>query len=451
MIVPGSRLLTWMILLVIPFGGVGIALPSAGMIASLLVAGFALIVLADAAVSWRCLNGLSVAGGGIVRLSKNRGGHFLLVLKNDGTKLSKVQVGLAFPAGIHSPQEKCSVALPPDDPVSQIAWSCIAVNRGVYRLDPCYLEAASKLGFWTIRRAKPLDLEIRVYPNILTERKHVPALFLRRGMFGIRSQHQVGKGKEFEKLREYQPGDSYEDIHWKATAKRGYPVTKVFQMERTQEVYVVIDTSRLSGRPDPRAAGEDATRDVPPILERSLNAGLILGRAAERQGDLFGMLAFGDRMLNFVRAQKGKAHYRACIEAMCRLKPENVTPDFDDVCSFIRTHLRRRALIVFLTQLDDPILAESFVRHMDLIRRQHLVIVNMLTPVSIRPLFSAPEEVTTLDDLYEELGGHLRWQSLRDLHLTLHRRGILFFQVASEKLSAHLVTQYMNVKQRQRL
>ena len=163
------------------------------------------------------------------------------------------------------------------------------------------------------------------------------------------------------------------------------------------------------------------------------------------------MLAFGDRMLSFVRAQKGKAHYRACVEAMCRLKPQNVAPDFDEVCSFIRTHLRRRALIVFLTQLDDPLLAESFVRHMDLIRRQHLVVVDMLTPPSIRPLFSAPEEVAVADDLYAELGGHLRWQSLRDLQLVLRRRGVQFFQAASEKVSAALVTQYMNIKRRQRL
>ena len=69
---------------------------------------------------------------------------------------------------------------------------------------------------------------------------------MNRGAFGVHAQRQVGQGREFEKLREYAPGDSYIDIHWKATAKRGRPVTKLYQVERTQEVYVIIDASRLA-------------------------------------------------------------------------------------------------------------------------------------------------------------------------------------------------------------
>ena len=56
---------------------------------------------------------------------------------------------------------------------------------------------------------------------MLTERKNLAALFLNRGSFGVHAQRQVGKGRDFEKLREYIPGDGYDEIHWKATAKRG--------------------------------------------------------------------------------------------------------------------------------------------------------------------------------------------------------------------------------------
>jgi hypothetical protein len=37
-------------------------------------------------------------------------------------------------------------------------------------------------------------------------------------------------------------------VHWKASAKRGQLVTKVYQVERSQEVYVIVDASRLSAR-----------------------------------------------------------------------------------------------------------------------------------------------------------------------------------------------------------
>ena len=97
---------------------------------------------------------------------------------------------------------------------------------------------------------------------------------------------QIGRGREFEKLREYVAGDGLDEIHWKAAARRGRPITKVFQVERTQEIYVIIDASRLSAR----TMGEETA------LEREVAGALLTGAAAERAGDLFGLAAFSDRV-----------------------------------------------------------------------------------------------------------------------------------------------------------
>ena len=125
-----------------------------------------------------------------------------------------------------------------------------------------------------------------------------------------------------------------------------------------------------------------------------------------------------------------------------------MTPDFDELSTFIRLRLRRRALLLFLTSLDDPVAAESFVRNMDLLCRQHLVLVNMLQPPGVRPLFSN-DQVSTANELYGELAGHMRWQGLRELEKVLQRRGVRLSLLQSEKLAADLVSQYVNVKQRQ--
>jgi uncharacterized protein (DUF58 family) len=246
-------------------------------------------------------------------------------------------------------------------------------------------------------------------------------------------------------LREYVPGDGYDEIHWKATARRGKPITKVFQIERTQEVYVIVDASRLSAR----TPESDATPGTS-TLERFVTAALVLGLAAEEQGDLFGLLTFTDKVEKFVRAKNGREHYSACRDALYTLQPKIVTPDFDELCTFIRLRLRRRALLVFLTALDDPALAESFARNMDSLRRQHLVLVNMVQPPGVNPLFTSPD-ITGLDDLYQQLGGHLRWQNLRELQKVLQRRGVQFSLLNNERLSAELVSQYLGVKQRQLL
>jgi len=177
---------------------------------------------------------------------------------------------------------------------------------------------------------------------------------------------------------------------------------------------------------------------------------LVLGLAAEQQGDLFGLLTFTDKVDHFVRAKNGKAHYNNCREALYTLEPRIVTPDYDELCTFLRLRLRRRALLVFLTSLDDSLLAESFVRNIELIRRQHLVLVNMLQPPGATPLFTNPN-LATMDELYQHLGGHLLCQKLRELEKILQRRGVRFSLLQDERLSAELVSQYLSVKKRQLL
>ena len=118
------------------------------------------------------------------------------------------------------------------------------------------------------------------------------------------------------------------------------------------------------------------------------------------------------------------------------------------MAAFLRTRLRRRALLVFLTSLDDPVIAEQFSQAMELLSRHHLILVNMLPPPNVKPLFRE-ENVRTPDQVYEQLGGHLRWQALRELELQLSQHGVNFKLLENELMSAQLVTQYLNVKRRQ--
>ena len=99
--------------------------------------------------------------------------------------------------------------------------------------------------------------------------------------------------------------------------------------------------------------------------------------AAERQGDHFGFVSFDDRLRSFIPAKSGKAHFGACRDAIYNLKTSLVSPDFNEVFSFIGSRLRRRALLVFLTSLDDPLLAESFSHAIEVISRRHLILVGM--------------------------------------------------------------------------
>jgi uncharacterized protein (DUF58 family) len=440
MIVPRSRLLWLVAFAILPGAAVAAFIPWTTWIAAGVAATALVLAAVDAFLSRRKLDGFRVVLPGIVRFAKDRDASFEVRVERDRDTEEELRLGFAFPTEIVPENEDLVTVLPAGATAAKLDWKCTPKQRGSYRLDRCYLESASQFKLWAIRASTAVDCEIRVYPNLLSDRESAASLLLNRGHPGTHVQRQVGQGREFEKLREYSSGDSFDEIHWKATARRGHPITKVFQIEKTQEVYVLIDSSRLSAR---ESGGG-------PILEQFITAGLLLGVSAERQGDLFGLLSFSDRVERFVPAKSGKSHYSACRDALYTVKPRLVSPDFYDLCTFIRLRLRRRALFLVLTELDDPVLAESFERSIRLISRQHLILVNALKPPGLAPVFQSPA-VESEADIYSSLSGHMRWQKLQEVAKRLKQRGVQFSLLEPQNLALQLTAQYRSVKQRQML
>ena len=458
MIVPRNRLLWVVAGVVLPLGAVPALAPALGWAALALAAGTILAAMLDASLGLGSLDEIELAPSAPIRLTRGRAGQVVLLARNLSGRTRELRFGLAFPPQVPSPAEELTAVLPAGaDGWRSVAWNCLPLERGRYEMERCYLEGATPLGLWAIRRAVPVCLELRVFPNLARERRHLAALFLHRGGHGLHPHRQLGQGREFEKLREYIPGDTWNEMHWKATAKRGRPITKVFQLERTQEVYVLVDASRLSRRPAGKteispAEGKLAEALVlgDTILERYVQAALILGLVAQRQGDLFGLLTFTDRVQGFVRAGGGQAHFNRCRNVLFDLQPRPVSPEFDELASFIRLRLRRRSLLVFLTHLDDPVLSESFLRAMRMLRSHHLVVAHMLRPPDARPVF-AGAGVETVDDIYRRLGGHLVWNGLAELEQVFQRQGLHFSLLDHEGLCLQLVSRYAQIKQRQLL
>ncbi len=448
MIVPRTRLILWVSLIVLPFAAIGATVPGAFAISAALIGGLVAVVLADALLAQGRLDGIRVELPELVRLQKDRPGTLEVHLHNEAQTARELRLGFAFPQEIAAADDRTTL-LPAGAELSRIEWDLAPTMRGQYLLERAYLEAPSTLGFWSVRANQAVRSELRVYPNLFDERKNVAAVFLRRSELGAQTQRRAGQGREFEKLREYLPGDCLTDVHWKVSAKRGHPVTKVFQIERTQEVYVIVDASRLSAREVPMEGKTGQATPTTTVLERYVTAALILGLAAEQQGDQFGLVTYSDRVLSFVRAKSGQAHYDACRDRLYTLQPQGVSPDFEELCSFIRLRLRKRALLIFLTALDDPMLAESFAKATELISRQHLLLVNMVQPAGAEALFSGAAPIGDLDEIYRRLGGHLRWRDLRELSKKLERRGVRFSLLDPVRLSAQIVAQHAEVKARQ--
>jgi uncharacterized protein (DUF58 family) len=421
---------------VLPCGLVAAARPEWNWFTAGLVAVLLATAAADAFLSRARLDSISVELPALVRGPRDREGRFAVTITRSGDQPRSIRIGIAVPAHLAA-QEEATVPLPPGERF-RVDWRIHPTRRGSFKVDAVMAETGSALGLWALRASKPANMEIRVYPNLFTDKKTAASLLMNRGAIGVHSQRQVGKGREFEKLREYVPGDTYDDIHWRATARHGKPVTKVYQVERTQEVYAVIDCSRLTGRD----AGGEA------LLERYLNAAMLLGLAVQRDGDLFGLVAFSDRIERFVRAGQGRSHFGTCRDAIYTLAVRRASPDFRELSQFVQTRLRKRALLFFLTALDDPAISEDFERNIAVLRGKHLVVAGMAATLGVSPLFT-DTSVESTSDVLQRLSGHLRWHQLSETQSRLRAAGVTLSLMRDESIGADVVSQYRSVKTRQ--
>ncbi|SPE37915.1 conserved exported hypothetical protein [Candidatus Sulfopaludibacter sp. SbA3] len=429
MLVPSKRLLQIAVALFLPLIAAAgfsprLAAPCGGLFALCL-----LVVAVDAWAGWRRAEQIAPRVPESLRLTKDVAGALPVTLQNSSGGELKVRVGLGMPEGMESETKVLDPILPSGP--ARFDWRCTGRARGDHRLRQVHIEALSPLGLWEARAAKAVDCTFRVYPNMRD--RATAGLFLKTASLGVRTYRQVGKGREFEQLRQYLSGDSFEDIHWKATAKRGYPTVKLYRVENAQEVYAVIDSSRLSAREG--------------ILENYVNAALHLALVSERQGDRFGLVTFSNRTHKFLRARNGLDHFRLCRETIYNLRAERVSPDFRDVMTSLQLNLRRRALLVFFTSLDDALLAETFEHDIGLLARRHVVLVNVTQTTGMTPLFTQPTE--NLESLYQGLAGQLLWNRMRTLKIALQNRGVKLSIVDPERIKAQVTAQYLDVKRRQ--
>lgn len=330
------------------------------------------------------------------------------------------------------------------------AWSfelaVVPERRGRADAGRYALETVSPFRFWTVRREGPSDLGLRVYPG-LGLRPGRATLPESNPAAGMHRRRQAGKGREFDKLREYLHGDDYHDIHWKATAKRGFPVTKTFQVENTQQLYIVVDASRLGAIPLSADPVDADTGHAPRPLEYFLRTALRLGMAAERQGDRYGLMVASDRPLAFLPAAKGKGHFGRFRDSLAGLEAREESPDWTETFTSLRLRLGKRSMIFFLCSLDEPALAESFAEGVGLLSRRHLVSVVSLRSPSLRPVFHGPLPDGDAETA-ARLADGLRLRHLERVAVSLRAQGTVFKAWEPARLSAEAVAQYLEAKRR---
>ena len=221
-------------------------------------------------------------------------------------------------------------------------YNLTPVRRGTYQFGDLWLRVETPFKLALRQFAYERKEPARVYPNLRAIRQY--DLLARRGRLaevGVHRTRYLGRGSEFERLRDYQPDDEYRRINWKATARRHVPVTVDYETERSQTLLLMLDTGRLMGAP---------VGDLDK-LDHALNSALLLGYVASKAGDRVGTVAFADDVRAFVPPGRGDRQFHLLLDALHDLRVQPVESDLRRTVAFLASRHQRRSLVIYFTDL----------------------------------------------------------------------------------------------------
>jgi len=313
-------------------------------------------------------------------------------------------------------------------------------RRGNYQFGDINLRWLGPLGLVRRQGRLPAAGPVKVYPNLLDVRRY--DLLLRRNRLqeiGLRHTRLRGEGTEFERLREYLPDDDYRRINWKATARRGKPITVEYETERSQTVMAVVDTARMMQSPVAQIAK----------LDYVVNAVLLLTYVATGKGDKVGLLTFADTVGASLQPRAGRGQFYRMLEALYAVKPSPVEPDYARALSYLALKQRRRALVVIFTDLTGGLSLQALVSHVAVLARRSLPIVVTISDPDVQA--AARQRPADSLGVYQRAAA-LQLQDERQVTLgALQRQGVMTLDVPANQLSIAVINRYLELKARTRL
>jgi uncharacterized protein (DUF58 family) len=321
-------------------------------------------------------------------------------------------------------------------------------ERGDWEAGWLYVRYRSPLGLAERWARAPLTQTVRVYPALRTSEEQ--QIFLARSRqieLQLRRAQQRGLGRDFESLRDYREGDDLRDICWTATARRGSLITRQYQTERSQPVWIVLDCGRLM---QARVALAQSSKNSDPApnskLDHACTTAVALAQLALYSGDRVGLLAYGQNIQQRLLPARGAAHLRQLIELLAQAHTETGEADHLRATAVLNRLQPRRALILWVTDLAETAMRPEVIDGaLQLLRRHVLLFVAMAQPEVEQIAQARPKDLEQMfrSSAAQEMAGR------RELLLArLHEQGALTLDLNPEALTSSVLNQYLTVKER---
>jgi uncharacterized protein (DUF58 family) len=436
-----------------------VALLTAGFL--LLIPGFYVPRLSYAMLVWdglvlaaACLDGMRLPGAKLLTAERNWSNapaldseaEVELAIENHGRVIVECLLTDDLPAALAAEPLQQRLRAFPRVP-AKVRYRVTPRERGDCETGYLYIRYRSPLALAERWARAALIQTVRVYPALRTSDDQ--QIFLARSRqidLQLRQARQRGLGRDFESLREYRDGDDLRDICWTATARRGGMITRQYQTERSQAVWIVLDCGRLMRHVRGGHTSDEERTTAHSKLDYACSTAVALAQLALYSGDRVGLLVYGQTVQQRLLPGRGAAHLRQIIELLAQARVETSEADHLRATAVLNRLQPRRALVLWVTDLAETAMRPEVIDGaMQLLRRHVLLFVAMAQPEVERIAAARPKSV---DEMFraaaaQEMAGR------RELLLArLREQGALTLDLDPEKLTSEVLNQYLTVKER---
>ena len=225
---------------------------------------------------------------------------------------------------------------------AEVSWVTYAqlTRRGQYRIEPLLLRAADPFGLFesyaTVGRAST----VIVYPRV----EPIPGWHLAPASVEGSHAHPVRTPQttpHATSIRPYAPGDAYNRIHWKSSARQGELQVKEFDLEQTADVWLFLD---LYG-PAHTGEGDEST------VEYAVRAAAAIGAQAIYDNRAVAVTASGARTVT-LQPDRGQRQYQKIMQLLAAANADGSAPLHEVLVENI-LRLRRGTTAVVITPSTD--------------------------------------------------------------------------------------------------
>ena len=326
--------------------------------------------------------------------------------------------------------------MPANDSAS-IAYSLRPVERGAYTFGKINIFLSTPLGLLQRRMQFGKAATVPVYPSIMQMKQLELRAFDRIAQHqGIKKIRRIGHSYEFEQIKNYVRGDDYRSINWKASSRRNTLMVNQYEDERAQQIYSVIDKSRVMKMPFEGLS----------LMDYAINSSLAISNVALQKYDRAGLITFSDKVGAAVKSDSKPTQLNKILLALYKEQERPVEANYELLYYAARKLIKGRSLLLLYTNFESRFALERVLPVLRRINRLHLLVVVFFENTEIRQFVE--EEAETLEGIYQKTVARKFLNEKQQMVQMLRQYGIQSVLTRPEDLSINTVNKYLELKSR---